>query len=87
MPSLDHAPELLPEAAPYMSAYEMLATRRTFSSAGPNPLPMSDIWAYVQLNAMQDQDEIDDLVRFTIMLDTMSCEALRKEWGKKSGKG
>lgn len=82
VPTLDDAPELLPEARPYMHAYELLATRRTSTSEGPNPISMADIWAYVQLNVLTNQDDIDDLVRTVIMLDNMTVADARKRIAK-----
>ena len=80
VPSLDQAPVLLPEAEPYMAAYEILASRRPpHQPSGPVPIAMSEIWAYVQLNGMTDDAEIDDLVRFVVMLDCMSCDVMREQ--------
>lgn len=75
---LDEKPELAPELLPYWFAFLHLSGARTISEAGPQPIALSEVWAYCQLAEVHDLDERDDLLRFIREMDSVYLEEMSR---------
>ena len=79
--TLARMPELEPALAPYWQAFQDLSpSRRLGLDIGP--IPLSEIWAYLEILGIDETERRHDMVRFIRALDDEYLTVHRARAGK-----
>ena len=67
--ALKSRPKLRLTDAPFAEAFFALSSARTYGAAAPNPISISEIWAYVSFQGIASQAERSKYLRLIQLLD------------------
>ena len=87
-PALENRPELEPGLEPYFEAFALLSPSRAIHMGGAGAIPVAEIKAYLDLEAIDDPDERRaHLRRLRAMDETYLAWAQRRAGSGKEEKG
>lgn len=77
--ALVEKPTLLPEASPFWEAYLQLARSRSSGFSGPSPISTSDIYSWLAIQGIYDQDVRLAFYEILTAMDTAFFEIVQEE--------
>lgn len=75
------APELLPEAVKYWSMFNLLSSQRTVGQNGPQPLAISEVYAYGQCIELES-GEYEFVLEVMVIMDRVYITHVYKQIDK-----
>lgn len=70
-------PALRNEDRRYYDAYRSLSASRNWNQAGPMPIPVSEVWAYMEMVGIDDHETRLKYLRLVQGLDAVELKAIR----------
>lgn len=76
--ALQDRPALMPELSHYLEVFWELSNSRQHGMNGPQPISLTEIWAYCQMFGWDTIEERTQLVHFIQQMDSAYFESLPK---------